>query len=277
MPCTQPHEFASTVAHFMICVHATFFGRAGAFAFATHASAWHAADGAQSASAVHASSLKSGSHNEQPQSFAPVATAAASASAFFGTSATAASAVAGSTEASGSVGATTGPGPVAFPGPHAAATRTATENAARNPTERLPMSALYRVRGLDTQRSRVHLGAMSNEDKPDPLEDVRKGLGLLFRAAKTAVKKLPTEPIEKVVIDGAREVGRAVENVASSLEKEVFGDRSAKKQDDEEPVATKSDAPKSEAHAEAAPPADPAPDAAKPKTDEEPPKGPRVA
>lgn len=64
---------------------------------------------------------------------------------------------------------------------------------------------------------------MADKEKaPDPIEDVRKGLGLLFRAAKTAVQKIPTEPIEKVVLDGAREVGRAVENVATTIEKKVF-------------------------------------------------------
>lgn len=65
---------------------------------------------------------------------------------------------------------------------------------------------------------------MADKEKaPDPIEDVRKGLGLLFRAAKTAVQKIPTDPIEKVVLDGAREVGRAVENVATTIEKKVFG------------------------------------------------------
>jgi hypothetical protein len=64
---------------------------------------------------------------------------------------------------------------------------------------------------------------MPKEEEPTPFQDVRKGLGLLFRAARTAVKKLPTDPLEKVVVDGAREVGRAVENVASTIEKELFG------------------------------------------------------
>jgi hypothetical protein len=60
-----------------------------------------------------------------------------------------------------------------------------------------------------------------DDDKPEAIDHVKKGLGLLFRAARTAVKKLPTEPIEKVVIDGAKEVGRAVENVATTIEKEI--------------------------------------------------------
>lgn len=64
-----------------------------------------------------------------------------------------------------------------------------------------------------------------NEEKPTPLRDVRKGLGLLFRAAKTAVEKLQTRGVEEVVVTSAREVGRAIENVASTIEREVFGKR----------------------------------------------------
>jgi hypothetical protein len=62
----------------------------------------------------------------------------------------------------------------------------------------------------------------SDDHKPDPLDDVRKGLGLLFRAAKTAVEKLPKEKVEGAVISTAREVGRAVGNVASAIEKQVL-------------------------------------------------------
>lgn len=59
--------------------------------------------------------------------------------------------------------------------------------------------------------------------KPDPIEDVRQGLGLLLRAAKSAVEKLPTREVEQAVLETAREVGRAVENVAKTVEREVFG------------------------------------------------------
>src|SRR5215472_5889293 len=62
-----------------------------------------------------------------------------------------------------------------------------------------------------------------SDDKPNPLEDVRKGLGLLFRAAKTTVEKLPTKDLEEVVVTSAREVGRAIENVGKTIEREVFG------------------------------------------------------
>ncbi len=69
------------------------------------------------------------------------------------------------------------------------------------------------------------------DDKPSALTDVRKGLGLLFRAAKTAAEKLPKRSVEDVLALSAREVGRAFENVASTIEREVFGKRGAGKPD----------------------------------------------
>jgi hypothetical protein len=65
---------------------------------------------------------------------------------------------------------------------------------------------------------------MSDEPqkKPDPIEDVRKGLGLLLRAATTAVNALPTDKFETAVVSGVKEVGRAIENVAQAIDKEVF-------------------------------------------------------
>jgi hypothetical protein len=60
-------------------------------------------------------------------------------------------------------------------------------------------------------------------DEPNPLNDVRRGLGLLLRAARTAARKLPTTDLEDVVTTSAREVGRAIENVAVKIEREVFG------------------------------------------------------
>jgi hypothetical protein len=60
-------------------------------------------------------------------------------------------------------------------------------------------------------------------DEPNPLSDVRRGLGLLLRAARTAAKKWPTKDLEDVVTTSAREVGRAIENVAVTIEREVFG------------------------------------------------------
>jgi hypothetical protein len=64
-----------------------------------------------------------------------------------------------------------------------------------------------------------------SDEKPNPFEDVRKGLGLLFRAAKTTVEKLPKKDFEEVVMTSAREVGRAFENVGRTIEREVLGRR----------------------------------------------------
>lgn len=61
-----------------------------------------------------------------------------------------------------------------------------------------------------------------DDKKPDPIEDVRKGLGLLFRAAKGAVEKLPTKDVEELVVTSAREVGRALENVGKNIEREFI-------------------------------------------------------
>jgi hypothetical protein len=78
-----------------------------------------------------------------------------------------------------------------------------------------------------------------SDEKPNPLADVRKGLGLLFRAARTAAEKLPTKDLEEVVVASAREVGRALENVGRTLEREVFGKKDEppahEKPHDEEP------------------------------------------
>jgi hypothetical protein len=94
-----------------------------------------------------------------------------------------------------------------------------------------------------------------DDKKPDPIEDVRKGLGLLFRAAKGAVEKIPTKDMEQLVVSSAREVGRALENVAKGVEREV-----SRVKDDLKP------------HGSATPPKPPSGDEAKPedKKDEEP-------
>src|SRR5215475_12956591 len=60
-----------------------------------------------------------------------------------------------------------------------------------------------------------------SDDRPNPLTDVRKGLGLLFRAARTAVSRMPKGDLEEAVVTSAREVGRAFESVASTIEREV--------------------------------------------------------
>jgi hypothetical protein len=91
------------------------------------------------------------------------------------------------------------------------------------------------------------------DDKPNAFEDVRKGLGLLFRAAKTTVEKLPTKDLEEVVVTSAREVGRAIENVGKTIEREVFGKSEAKKNGDAATPAA--DPPKDEKTDDPKPPA----------------------
>lgn len=58
-----------------------------------------------------------------------------------------------------------------------------------------------------------------SDEKPKPVDDLKQGLGLLFRAAKGAVDRIPTDKIEDVVKDGAKEVGKAFETVANELDK----------------------------------------------------------
>ena len=90
---------------------------------------------------------------------------------------------------------------------------------------------------------------------------MRKGLGLLFRAAKTAVDSLPTGKLEDVVMSGAREVGRAVENVADTIDRELFhkGAAAAPVQppppeaNNEHAAPAKASAPRDEAKASAEP------------------------
>jgi hypothetical protein len=66
------------------------------------------------------------------------------------------------------------------------------------------------------------MGYAIMSDQPDPLNDVRRGLGLLWRAARTAARRWPTTDLEEVVTTSAREVGRAIENVAATIEREMF-------------------------------------------------------
>lgn len=82
---------------------------------------------------------------------------------------------------------------------------------------------------------------MADQNKPDPIEDVRAGFGLLLRAAKTAVARLETTRIE----DAVKEVGRAIENVADS----VMGSKGKSS-----PPPPSGSAPEDSASAEAKPP-----------------------
>ncbi len=109
-----------------------------------------------------------------------------------------------------------------------------------------------------------------SDDKPRPVDDLKEGLGLLFRAAKGAVEKLPTDKLEDVAKDAVKEVGRAFESIGTEIEKvvgKVSGSPQQQQQGHPPPPAP-------EAKTEEAPAAEP------PKYDDgyapEPPKGPRV-
>ena len=58
-----------------------------------------------------------------------------------------------------------------------------------------------------------------SDEKPKPVDDLKAGLNLLFRAAKGAVDKIPTDKIEGALKDGAKEVGKAFESVANEVDK----------------------------------------------------------
>lgn len=63
---------------------------------------------------------------------------------------------------------------------------------------------------------------MSDEKpKTDPVDDLKQGLGLLFRAAKGAVEKIPTEKVEDVAKDAAKEVARAFETIGHEVERVI--------------------------------------------------------
>lgn len=92
----------------------------------------------------------------------------------------------------------------------------------------------------------MRIMAPMTDENEDPLADLKKGIGLLFRAAKSAahkipkdkiedafkssveelhkaVEKLPTEKIEGTLKTSLQEMGRAFVSVATTLEREVTG------------------------------------------------------
>jgi hypothetical protein len=114
-----------------------------------------------------------------------------------------------------------------------------------------------------------------SDDKPKPVEDLKEGLGLLFRAAKGAVESLPTDKIEGVAKDAAKEVGRAFESIGSEVDKLIHPNKAGT----QPPQAAPPNASASTPNAGAPPAPEP------PKEDvkyddgyapEPPPKGPRV-
>lgn len=63
---------------------------------------------------------------------------------------------------------------------------------------------------------------MTEDDKkPDPVEDLRAGLGLLFRAARGAVERIPTHKIEEMVKEGTDKVGKAFNKVPTAKVEQV--------------------------------------------------------
>lgn len=59
------------------------------------------------------------------------------------------------------------------------------------------------------------------EGKSKPVDDLKEGLGLLFRAAKGAARSLPTDKLEEAARDAAKEVTRALETLGEEIEKVV--------------------------------------------------------
>ncbi|MFO0741708.1 MAG: hypothetical protein U0270_37775 [Labilithrix sp.] len=114
-----------------------------------------------------------------------------------------------------------------------------------------------------------------SDDKPKPVEDLKEGLGLLFRAAKGAVESLPTDKIEGVAKDAAKEVGRAFESIGSEVDKLIHPNKTGTQPPQAAPPNASASAPNA-----GAPPA-PEPPKEDVKYDdgyapEPPPKGPRV-
>jgi hypothetical protein len=65
---------------------------------------------------------------------------------------------------------------------------------------------------------------MNDERKPegtDPIEAARKGLGLLFQAARLTLERIPTQKIEDAVRTGAGEVGRVIESVTDKIDEQL--------------------------------------------------------
>ncbi len=68
-----------------------------------------------------------------------------------------------------------------------------------------------------------------SDDKPKPVDDLKEGLGLLFRAAKGAVDSLPMPNTEKVegyakdAAKGAKDAAKEVTRKAGSAKSKAVG------------------------------------------------------
>ena len=58
-----------------------------------------------------------------------------------------------------------------------------------------------------------------SDDQKKPLEDLKEGIGLIFKAAKGAASKIPTQKIEGAAKGAVKEVGKAVESLGSEVDK----------------------------------------------------------
>jgi hypothetical protein len=94
-----------------------------------------------------------------------------------------------------------------------------------------------------------------SDDKPNPVDDLKQGLGLLFRAAKGAVEKIPTDKVEDVAKDAAKEVARAFESLGQEVEKVIHPNKKSS-QPPSPSDATASSVPDASAPSEAVPPAE---------------------
>ena len=111
----------------------------------------------------------------------------------------------------------------------------------------------------------VRMSSESPKDKPKPMDDVTQGLNLLFRAAKTAVASIPTDNIENFVVGTAQGVGKALDSVAETIDKELFHPGSPRNAGASPPPATPpatAEPPAAAAAPEPPPPAPAAPAAA---------------
>jgi len=76
-----------------------------------------------------------------------------------------------------------------------------------------------------------------SEDKPKPVDDLKEGLGLLFRAAKTAVQSLPTDKVESAAKDAVKEVNRAFESLGAEIQGVIAGKQQTQPPPDAPPPA----------------------------------------
>jgi len=85
------------------------------------------------------------------------------------------------------------------------------------------VSHARKTRSSENRIATEYTCGMTDEEKKenDPVEDLRAGLGLLFRAARGAVEKIPSHKIEELVKEGTDKVGKAFHKVPTEKVEEV--------------------------------------------------------